>query len=68
MSCLLASSEAVSSKLLHNCMNIIYREQYPTDYAELGKKLNESLEKKNKKIKERLDALGYDVHGKKKEA
>ena len=68
MSCLLASSDAVSSKLLHNCMNIIYSEQYPTDYAELGKKLNESLEKKNKKIKERLDALGYDVHGKKKEA
>lgn len=68
MSNILASSEAISSKLLHKCMNIIYNEQYPTDYAELGKQLAESLEKKNKKIKERLDTLGYDVHGKKKEA
>lgn len=68
MSNILASSEAISSKLLHKCMNIIYNEQYPTDYAELGKQLAESLEKRNKKIKERLDALGYDVHGKKKEA
>ena len=68
MSVILASSDAAYSKLLQRCMNIIYREQYPTDYKELSKKLNESLEKKNKKIKERLEALGYDVHGKKIEA
>ena len=68
MSVILASSDAAYSKLLQRCMNIIYREQYPTDYKELSEKLNESLEKKNKKIKERLDSLGYDVHGKKKEA
>lgn len=68
MSVILASSDAAYSKLLQRCMNIIYREQYPTDYKELSEKLNESLEKKNKKIKERLEALGYDVHGKKIEA
>ena len=42
---------------LQECQNILFSEQYPDDYLTLSKKLNESFEKKQKKLNERLKEL-----------
>ena len=42
---------------LQECQNILFSEQYPDDYLTLSKKLNESFEKKQKKLNDRLKEL-----------
>ena len=61
----LSSNDVNFSGALQACQNLVFRDAYPDDYAALGQKLTESLEKKNGKIKKRLEELGYDVHGEK---
>lgn len=61
----LSENDVNFSESLQSCQNILFKDAYPDDYAELGKKLIDSLEKKNGKISGRLEELGYDVHGNK---
>ena len=61
----LSSNDVNFSGALQACQNLVFRDAYPDDYVALGQKLTESLEKKNGKIKKRLEELGYDVHGEK---
>lgn len=42
---------------LQKCQNLLFSEQYPDEYLELGKKLGASFEKKQKKLNAQLKAL-----------
>lgn len=48
----------------HICSKVI-RQWKPDDVQESDMKIIQATEKRNDKIKERLEELGYDVHGKK---
>lgn len=45
---------------MQKCQNILFAEQYPDDYTELGKQLATSFDKKQKKLNERLKELEND--------
>lgn len=45
---------------LRKCQNILFMEQYPDEYNKLTKKLADSFEKKEKKLKKQLEDLDND--------
>lgn len=45
---------------LHKCQNILFMEQYPDEYNKLTKKLADSFDKKEKKLKKQLEDLDND--------
>lgn len=57
---ILSSADVMYHKDLQKCQNLIFSEQYPDDYKELGTKIATSLDKKQKKIAEKLEELGVD--------
>lgn len=57
---ILSSADVTYHRDLQTCQNLIFSEQYPDDYKALGTKLATSLDKKQKKITEKLKELGID--------
>ena len=53
----LSENDVMFYKYMQNCQGILFSEQYPDDYTELGQKLITSLDKKMKKFNERLKEL-----------
>lgn len=53
----LSENDVMFYKYMQNCQGILFSEQYPDDYTELGQKLITSLDKKLKKFNERLKEL-----------
>ena len=45
---------------LRKCQNILFMEQYPDEYNKLTKKLADSFDKKEKKLKKQLEDLDND--------
>ena len=45
---------------LRKCQNILFMEQYPDEYNKLTKKLPDSLDNKEKKLKKQLEDLDND--------
>lgn len=57
---ILSSADVAYHRDLQKCQNLIFSEQYPDDYKELGTKLATSLDKKQRKIAEKLKELEVD--------
>lgn len=57
MSECLSSNNVNFYSYLQKCQNILFAEQYPDDYAELGKKLADSYDRKVKKLNAKLAEL-----------
>lgn len=57
---ILSSADVTYHRDLQKCQNLIFSEQYPDDYKELGMKLATSLDKKQKRIAEKLKELETD--------
>ncbi|WP_300700942.1 ParB N-terminal domain-containing protein [Bacteroides sp.] len=57
---ILSSADVMYYKDLQKCQNLIFSEQYPDDYKELGTKIATSLDKKQKRINEKLKELEND--------
>lgn len=56
----LSSNDVMFYPYMQKCQNILFAEQYPDDYTELGKQLATSFDKKQKKLNERLKELDND--------
>ena len=56
----LSSNDVMFYPYMQKCQNILFAEQYPDDYTELGKQLATSFDKKQKKLNERLQELEND--------
>jgi len=56
----LSSNDVMFYPYMQKCQNILFAEQYPDDYTELGKQLATSFDKKQKKLNERLKELEND--------
>lgn len=56
----LSDNNVMFYSYLQKCQNILFAEQYPDEYLELGKKLSMSFEKKQKKLNEKLKELEVD--------
>ncbi|MBA5650851.1 ParB/RepB/Spo0J family partition protein [Bacteroides fragilis] len=56
----LSANDVMFYPYMQKCQNILFHEQYPDEYFALGKKLNASLEKKQKKLNDRLKDLDND--------
>lgn len=54
---LISQNDITFYKCLQKCQNAIISEQYPTEYKELGKKLANELDKKEQKLKAKLEEL-----------
>ena len=60
-----SSSEISYNKTYQYLMYQVLGEWKPKETSELGQSVIQELDKKNGKIKAKLEELGYDVHGKK---
>ena len=56
----LSSNNVNFYSYLQKCQKILFAEQYPDDFKALSKKLADSYDKKEKKLKERLKELNND--------
>ena len=56
----LSSNDVMFYPYMQKCQRILFTEQYPDDYAELGKQLAASFDKKQKRLNERLKELEND--------
>ena len=56
----LSDNDVMFYKYMQKCQDIIFKEQYPNDYAELGKQLAISFDKKQKRLNEQLKELEND--------
>lgn len=56
----LSSNNVNFYSYLQKCQEILFAEQYPDDFKALSKKLADSYDKKEKKLKERLKELNND--------
>lgn len=59
------SADVTYNKTYQSLMYRVMNEWLPKESTELGQSIIKELDKKNSRIKEKLEKLGYDVHGKK---
>lgn len=53
----LSEAAVTYNKHLQECQNMLFREQYPAKYKEMSDKLNEAYQKKNERLKAKLEEL-----------